>query len=294
MAYLSRLWSAFSHGLLPQRTGRRPRASIHSTSSLELGRVVAFKAIHASVRRRHPEREEMLRREAEAIAHLQHPNIVTLFDSGRSESGPYLILEFLHGEPLSTRLSRGALAVPDALRVAVAVSRALVHAHHAGVFHRDLKPANVFLSQDGTVKVLDFGLAHVFGTSGPSGGGTAGYMAPEQVRGEPEDARTDVYAVGVLLREMICVIRSFSRSYRLRSAAAVTGSPLPDSTVEISSQVISRSIRRMSSACSSRSSSARSRSRRSSLARNVTQAPGTWDPPAGTSPKSVDPLDELS
>ncbi|HEY6003387.1 MAG TPA: serine/threonine-protein kinase, partial [Anaeromyxobacter sp.] len=173
---------------LVRELGRGGFGVVFEARDVELGRRVAFKAIRPGERARHPASEELLRREATAVAALQHPNIVTLFDAGRSEAGPYLILELLRGETLAQRLLRGRVSAREAMRVALAVSRALVHAHGAGVVHRDLKPSNVFLGADGGVKVLDFGLARVFGAGGPAGSGTPGYMAPEQRRGEAGDA----------------------------------------------------------------------------------------------------------
>jgi tetratricopeptide (TPR) repeat protein len=183
--------------------GRGGFGAVFEARDLELGRRVALKVLRARGRARAAASEELLRREASAIAQLSHPNIVTLFDAGRSEHGPYLVLELLRGEPLAARLARGRILPREAVRVALAVARALEHAHATGVLHRDLKPANVFLCRDGGVKVLDFGLAHVFGRGGPTGSGTPGYMAPEQRAGGMEDARTDLHALGVLLREML-------------------------------------------------------------------------------------------
>jgi serine/threonine protein kinase len=188
---------------LVRELGRGGFGVVYEARDEELGRRVAFKAIRPGDRARDPRSEELLRREATAVAQLQHPNIVTLFDAGRSDAGPYLIFELLRGETLAQRLARGRVSSHEALRTALAVTRALVHAHGNGVLHRDLKPSNVFLMADGGVKVLDFGLAHVFGAGGPPRSGTPGYMAPEQRRGEAEDARTDVFAVGVLLAEMV-------------------------------------------------------------------------------------------
>jgi tetratricopeptide (TPR) repeat protein len=165
-----------------------------------LGRSVAFKAVRAGDHLRL--RQEGLQREAEAAARLSHPNIVTLHDLGRSPHGPYLVLELLRGQSLAQRLEAGPLTVREALRVGVEVARALAHAHGNGVIHRDLKPANVFLCADGQVKVLDFGLSLVFGGDATAGG-TPGYMAPEQWRGEPGDARTDLFALGVLLHLLL-------------------------------------------------------------------------------------------
>jgi serine/threonine protein kinase len=188
---------------LLRELGRGGFGIVFEAMDHELRRRVAFKAVRPSARRRVPGSDELLRREAEAVAQLSHPHIVTLFDVGRSEAGPFLVLELLRGETLAARLLRGPLGAREGVRVALAVARALVHAHAAGVLHRDLKPSNVFLTADGGVKVLDFGLAHLFGAGGPARSGTPGYMAPEQLRGEREDARTDVFAVGVLLAEAI-------------------------------------------------------------------------------------------
>ncbi|HEX9189620.1 MAG TPA: protein kinase, partial [Vicinamibacteria bacterium] len=166
----------------------------------ELGRRVAFKAVRAGARA--AIREERLLREAEAAARLTHPNIVTLHDLGRSDHGPYLVLELLRGRTLEERLAQGRLSVQEAVRIGAEVVKGLAHAHGRGVVHRDLKPANVFLCDDGQVKVLDFGLAHAFGQLRQDGG-TPAYMAPEQWQGAPEDERTDVFALGVLLFRML-------------------------------------------------------------------------------------------
>ena len=169
----------------------------------ELRRSVALKILRASPREGRTTVEAHLRREAEAAAQLSHPNIVTIHDVGNCPVGPFLVLELLRGESLASRLARGPLPVRAALAVAVEVCRAVAHAHAAGVLHRDLKPANVFLVEGGAAKVLDFGLAAAFGVRGPSRSGTPGYMAPEQAAGGHEDERTDLYAVGLLLHEML-------------------------------------------------------------------------------------------
>jgi eukaryotic-like serine/threonine-protein kinase len=147
---------------------------------------------------------EWMRREAEAVARLNHPNIVTVHDFGTCEAGPYLVFELLSGHSLDARLEEGNLGFQETLHVAIRVARALVHAHEAGVVHRDLKPGNVFVTSGGRVKVLDFGLAHLFGRTGPGEGGTPAFMAPEQWRGEPGDARTDLFAFGAMLHAMLC------------------------------------------------------------------------------------------
>ena len=147
-------------------------------------------------------REERLLCEAETAARLSHPNIVTLFDAGRAPQGPYLVMELLRGCTLARRPDPGPLPLREALRIAIEVAKGLAHAHAHGVVHRDLTPGNIFLCEDGQVKVLDLGLAHAFGHR-KIDGGTPSYMAPEQRRGAPEDERTDVFAMGVILVEML-------------------------------------------------------------------------------------------
>ncbi len=141
---------------------------------------------------------ELVMYEAEAVGRLHHPHIVSLLDFGRGPGGPYMVFELLRGRSLAEHLRAGPMAPERAVRVGLAVSRALVHAHAAGVVHRDLTASNVHLGEGGTIKVLDFGLAHLFG--GDLGeGGTPAYMAPEQWGGEPGDARADLFALGVIL-----------------------------------------------------------------------------------------------
>lgn len=183
--------------------GRGGFGRVFEARDPELRRNVALKIIRAAGREGSQVLEARVRLEAEAAAQLSHPNIVTIHDVGRSKAGPYLVLELLRGESLAARLERGPLPVRVAVGAAVEVVRALVHAHAAGVLHRDLKPGNVFLVEGGPVKVLDFGLAAAFGTRGPARSGTPGYMAPEQAAGADEDERTDLYAVGRLLHEML-------------------------------------------------------------------------------------------
>jgi len=163
-----------------------------------LGRLVALKTVQP----RRGVDPEMLRAEAEAAAQLQHPNIVTVHDVGAENGHAWMVLELLRGETLEALLRHGPLPAREAMRIATGVARGLAHAHRAGIVHRDLKPANVFVTEDGTAKILDFGLSRVFGAGGAEGG-TPGYMAPEQTRGAAQDARTDVFAAAVILHEML-------------------------------------------------------------------------------------------
>jgi tetratricopeptide (TPR) repeat protein len=201
--------------------GRGGFGLVFEARDRELGRLVAVK----TVRPRRGMDAAALHDEAEAAAQLHHPNIVTLHDAGRSGSEGWIVLELLRGETLEARLRRGALPLDEALRVGTDVARGLSHAHRAGVLHRDLKPSNVFLCDDGAVKILDFGLSRFFGSSSGKEGGTPAYMAPEQWRREKEDERTDVFALGVMLHEMI----SGSRPYAVEGgrSGALDAGPAP-------------------------------------------------------------------
>jgi eukaryotic-like serine/threonine-protein kinase len=186
--------------------GRGSFGAVYEANDPELGRTVALKALRPG--RTHRELgEDWIRKEAEAVARLDHPAIVTIHDVGTCPAGAYLVMERLHGETLAKRLEQGSMAPAEALRVALEMAQGLAHAHSRGVLHRDLKPANVLLTTDGRVKLLDFGLAHLLGSPGSDGAGTPAYMAPEQARGEPVDERADVYAAGLVLCEMLTGVR---------------------------------------------------------------------------------------
>jgi len=185
---------------LVREIGRGGFGVVYEARDRELPRSVAFKSVRVGGAL--DARQQRLLYEAEAAARLAHPNIVTLYDVGHCDDGPYLVLELLHGGTLGERLKEGALPLGEALRIALEVARGLAHAHANGVVHRDLTPGNVFLCADGQVKILDFGMAHAFGRRKVDGG-TLAYMAPEQIADAPEDERTDVFALGVILYQMI-------------------------------------------------------------------------------------------
>jgi eukaryotic-like serine/threonine-protein kinase len=181
--------------------GRGGFGVVYEAHDAELGRPVAFKTIRGGREETAEAKRRQAEAEAEAGARLAHPNIVHLYDLGRVEQGAYLIMELLRGRTLAQKLAEGALPLREAVRVAVEITRGVAHAHARGVVHRDLKPSNVFVCDDGQVKVLDFGLASVLGR-GSISGGTPGYMAPEQRRGEAGDERADVYSLGVMVEEL--------------------------------------------------------------------------------------------
>src|SRR6202050_2331151 len=162
--------------------------------------------------------------EALATAALNHPNILAVFDIGTIEGSPYVVSELLEGETLRERLRSGSIAVRKALDYALQIAHGLAAAHEKGIIHRDLKPENLFVTKDGRVKILDFGLAKLTqdepgthtslptATHGPEAAvvmGTAGYMSPEQVRGIALDPRSDIFSFGAILYEMLYGKRAF-------------------------------------------------------------------------------------
>ena len=211
---------------------------VYRARDTRLERDVAIKVL-SSTRGDDRDSREQLEREARAIARLTHPRISTLHDVGTARIGgveeTYLVMELVEGETLAARLQRGPLPLDQALSVAIDVAEALVAAHAAGIVHRDLKPANVMLTRSGA-KLLDFGLArhrspaHVEGASATStihdcrdGAivGTLPYMAPEQLGGAAPDARSDLFAFGAMLYEMVGGTRAFDAGSQAELATTV-------------------------------------------------------------------------
>jgi serine/threonine-protein kinase len=175
---------------------------------------------------------ERLRREARAAGRLDHPAIARVLDLGEDGGRPYLVMELLEGESLAERITRaGPMDPAEAARVVVAVAGALEAAHRAGVVHRDVKPGNVFLTSDGGVKVLDFGIASAAGDSTLTTGdllGTAAYLAPERALGHRATAAADVYALGVVLYELLAGRRPFEAGSDIELAMAhINAEPVP-------------------------------------------------------------------
>jgi Tol biopolymer transport system component len=181
-------------------------------------------------------------REARAVAALSHPNILSIFDFGREVGLTYAVMELLDGETLRERLSAGALPPRKAVEYAAQIARGLAAAHEKGIVHRDLKPENIFITGDGRVKILDFGLAKVAAlesdqTKSPTVVaatepgtvmGTVGYMSPEQVRGLSVDARTDIFSFGSILFEMLAGKRAFRGDSAAETMAAIAQKDLPE------------------------------------------------------------------
>ena len=186
--------------------GRGGFGTVYEARDTDLGRHVAVKVLRLRERsgRSTGEAREEFKREAATVAQLEHPNIVTVHDFGSDGARSYLVLELLRGETLAQKLVRGPLRAREAAAILLQIVRGLAHAHRQGVIHSDVKPGNVFLREDGSVKLLDFGIARLTG-DGPSAGprGTAAYMAPEQWRGETADARSDLFSAGVVLFQLL-------------------------------------------------------------------------------------------
>ncbi|MBZ0232325.1 MAG: serine/threonine protein kinase, partial [Deltaproteobacteria bacterium] len=195
-------------------------SSVYRARDPELDREVALKVLHEDP---HGDRLARFEQEARALAALSHPNIVAIHDVGRDDGRWFLALELLEGETMRQRLRRGPLDLSTALGCATATLAALAAAHEQGIVHRDLKPENLFLTRAGVLKVLDFGLAkRVISIGAPRSRaaevetdagmllGTVGYMAPEQLRGESVDARTDLFALGAVLHELLSGERAFA------------------------------------------------------------------------------------
>src|SRR5437016_4221787 len=235
---------------------------VYRARDTRINREVAIKVLPAHVAGRE-DLQQRFEREARAISSLHHPHICSLYDIGLQDGAPYLVMELLEGEPLDKRIERGTLPLDEALRIAIQIADALDQAHRKGVVHRDLKPANVMLTAAGA-KLLDFGLAKAIelqsGTAALSSLptrtetlttegtiiGTLAYMAPEQLEGKEVDARTDVFALGTLLYEMLTAKKAFSGgSHASLITSIMSSDPVPVSAVQpMATPALERAIRK--------------------------------------------------
>jgi serine/threonine protein kinase len=240
------------HYQIVARIGAGGMGEVYRATDTRLNRTVAVKVLssHLSLR---PDLRKRFEREAKAISNLNHPHICTLHDIGQAEGFDYLVMEYLEGETLAKRLKKGPLPTEQLLGIAIDIATALDQAHRKGVVHRDLKPGNIMLTKTGA-KLLDFGLAKQGGSRPPDGErspfgdglphseslteeglvlGTLEYMAPEQVEGKEIDARSDIFAFGVVLYEMVTGKKAFEGDSKASLAAAIlTSDPPPIKTIQ--------------------------------------------------------------
>jgi serine/threonine protein kinase len=221
----------FGNYRVGERVGEGGMGVVYRAEDTCLGRTVAVKALPAALARDAHQRARF-EHEARILASLNHPNIAAIHGVEETARGPVLVLEFVPGETLARRLDRGRLSPEEAIAIATSIARGLEAAHAAGVVHRDLKPSNIQLTPEGAVKILDFGVAK---QAAPREGGerreghtasgqvigTAGYMSPEQARGKLVDRRTDLWALGCVLFEMLTGSRAFDGETSSDTVAAV-------------------------------------------------------------------------
>ncbi len=217
---------------------------VYRARDTRLTRDVAIKVLPAEFAH-HPERLRRFEQEARAVSALNHPNILTIFDIGEQDGVPYVVYELLEGQTLR---DTGAISQRKAIDYAQQISRGLAAAHDKGITHRDLKPENLFVTGDGRVKILDFGLAKVAvqpdaatisaGTQPGAVLGTVGYMSPEQVRGEEADHRSDIFSFGAILYEML----SGRRAFRADSAASTMHAILTSEPAELEQVAFGRIV----------------------------------------------------
>ena len=228
---------------------------VYRAHDSRLRRDVALKVLPASFTN-DPDRLRRFEQEARAVAALTHPNIVSVFDIGESGGVHYIVSELLEGESLRERIPAAGLPVRKATELAIQFANGLAAAHDRGIVHRDLKPENIFITKTGQVKILDFGLAklrtnesaapgaadqtatHITGADHTGAGqilGTAGYMSPEQVRGDAVDHHADIFAFGSILYEMLCGQRAFKRNTSAETMTAILNDDPQDLTARTSS-----------------------------------------------------------
>ncbi len=235
---------------------------VYRAKDPRLGRDVAIKVLPASFSA-DPDRLRRFEQEARAAGVLNHPNITAVYDIGTHEGAPYVVSELLEGETLRSALSGGKLSQRKAIDYALQIAHGLAAAHEKGIVHRDLKPENLFVIKDGRVKILDFGLAKLTHTeAGPevtslptaTGGtepgvvlGTLGYMSPEQVKGKPADARSDIFSFGAILYEMLSGQRAFRGDSAAETMSAILREEPPD--LSVTDQSVSSGLERIVRHC---------------------------------------------
>jgi eukaryotic-like serine/threonine-protein kinase len=238
-----------AHYEITSHLGSGGMGEVYQAMDSKLGRSVAVKLLPEALVH-DPEFGARFEREARLLAALNHPNIASIYGLENAAGKRFLVMELVPGETLAERIRRGPISAEEALRIAKEIARALAAAHEQGIIHRDLKPANVKVRPDGTVKLLDFGIAKLSDPLNSKDGdlptldfahtgtilGTAGYMSPEQARGESSDVRSDIFSLGAVLYEMLSGRRAFDGASTLDTLNAVVASepaPLDSPATEI-------------------------------------------------------------
>ena len=235
------------------RLGKGGMGVVYKAYDTRLHRDVALKALQPE-HSADPERNLQLVCEARAASALNHPNIVTVYDIGTEGGVSFIVSEVVEGETLAQIIQRGPLPLRQLIEVSAQICNGLAAAHAAGVIHRDVKPGNIMLTHDGRVKILDFGLAHRDRAPGLNNTtteashpgiimGTPGYMSPEQVRGDPTDARSDLFSLGLILYEMACGKRAFSGGSSIELMNAILKDDPPELPLS-SPPALDRTVRR--------------------------------------------------
>src|SRR5918992_466696 len=231
---------------LEEKVGSGGMSSVYRAFDPTLERRVAIKMMHRDISS-DPDQLERFRREARAVARLNHPHVVTVIDAGEDDGAPYIVFEYVEGETLKDRIRRlGRLPVSEAVAYAIEIGRALEAAHASKLVHRDVKPQNVLIDRDGRAKVTDFGIARSLETAGLTATGrvlgTTDYVSPEQAMGQDVDETSDVCSLGVVLYEMLVGDVPFKAETQVGVAMKHVNEPLPDVLVkrpEVSAAVAS-------------------------------------------------------
>jgi serine/threonine protein kinase len=246
-----------------RKLGEGGMGAVYLAEQMEMDRKVVVKVLHPELTAMNPSAIERFRREAKAVAQLNHPNIVQVFVFGHADNGQlYLAMEYIEGRDLAHELKRGPLPEPRALKILDQSCAALVEAHAAGIVHRDLKPENIMLADrhgnPDYVKVLDFGIAKLHEQAGSDTPkltqagtvfGTPRYMSPEQVKGEKIDARSDIYALGVILYETLCGRHPFEANNTIEYLVKHVNEPVPVPSSEFADVRISPRVEQLLLTC---------------------------------------------